>query len=670
MTATQQDTQMLTANTIRGLAMDAVQKANSGHPGLPMGMADVATVLWTRHLRYSAEDPHWPGRDRFVLSAGHGSMLQYAMLHLAGFPVSIDDLKQFRQLHSNTPGHPEVGDTVGVEITTGPLGSGFGGGVGMALGARMEAARFENPQYETRVIGIVSDGDLMEGVANEAASIAGHLGLSNLVYFYDDNQITIEGGTDLAFSEDVKTRFTALGWRVLATDGHDHDQIAQVMDEAFSADASSANASSANSDKPTLVICTTRIAFGSPNKQGTSAAHGAPLGEDEIKLTKDALGISQEPFHVPDEVRQVFVKRAKENEAYRKQWLEAVVEVEACNPERAAEHTAFRTREVPDDLLDQLVAAGGTEAGATRALSSKVIQKAAELVPSLVGGSADLDPSTKTRINASTSITKTEWTGRNLHFGVREHGMGAILNGLALHGGYLPMGSTFLVFADYMRPSIRLAAIMKIPVGFVFTHDSLMVGEDGPTHQPVEQVAALRLIPNLHVWRPADAAEVGAAWHATLTRRDGPVAMCLTRQGLPYLSRPSSFTNADMATGGYVAQDPDASVATVIATGSEVSVTVEAAATLGQQGKPVRVVSMPCVEAFLCQDDAYRQKVLGSLPICAVEMGRPEFWCQFTGTLDRVIGLRRFGASAPGKVLADHFGFTAEKLAERLAAMV
>jgi transketolase len=659
MTVTQQDTQRITANTIRGLAMDAVQKANSGHPGMPMGMADVATVLWLRHLRYSLKDPHWPGRDRFVLSCGHGSMLQYALLHLAGFPVSLDDLKQFRQLHSLTPGHPEVGHTVGVEITTGPLGSGFGGGVGMALGAKMEAARFQNPHYETRVVGIVSDGDLMEGVSNEAASIAGHLALSNLVYFYDDNSITIEGETDLAFSEDVATRFAGLGWRVLKTDGHDYDEITRVMDDAFAA-----------SDKPTLVICTTRIGYGSPNKQGTAGVHGAPLGDDEILLTRTELGLPAEPFHVPDEARRLFAARAEENEAARQAWLDAVLEVEGTHPELAAQHSSFRQREIADGLLDKLVEAGGTEASATRGLSGKVIQTAAELVPSLVGGSADLDPSCKTRIKSSSSVSKDDCTGRNLHFGVREHGMGSILNGLALHGGYLPMGSTFLVFADYMRASIRLAAIMKLPVGFIFTHDSLMVGEDGPTHQPVEQVAALRLIPNLHVWRPADGPEVGAAWHATLTRRDGPTAMCLTRQGVPYLDRPANFTNEDMATGGYVMHDPDGAVATVIATGSEVAPVVEAATALAEKGKPIRVVSMPCVEAFRSQPSDYRKRVLGDLPVLAVEMGVPDIWCQFTGDIERVIGIDHFGVSAPGKVLSDHFGFTSEHLTRRLGEMV
>ncbi len=659
MTVSHSELQKHTANTIRGLAMDGVQQANSGHPGMPMGMADVASVLWTEHLRYSVADPLWPGRDRFVLSAGHGSMLQYAMIHLAGFDLPIEELKNFRQLHSKTPGHPEVGETVGVEITTGPLGSGFASGVGMALGARMEAARFENPHYENRVVGIVSDGDLMEGVSNEAASIAGHLGLANLVYFYDDNQITIEGSTDLAFSEDIPARFTALGWRVLKTDGHDFEQISKTMAEAF-----------AVCDRPTLVVCKTHIGFGSPNRQDTAGVHGAPLGEEELAATKAALGLPPDSFHVSDPVRAVFAERAAYNENQRQEWLAAVQAHNNSNATMAEAHQDFRDRHIPEGLLEELIAAGGTDKAATRALSGKVIQRAAELVPSLVGGSADLDPSCKTRIQASSSVTKQDFTGRNLHFGVREHAMGAILNGLALHGGFLPMGSTFLVFTDYMRPSLRLGAIMKLPVGFIYTHDSLMVGEDGPTHQPVEQITAIRIIPNIHVWRPADGAEVGAAWHATLTRRSGPTAMCLTRQSLPSIDRAASTTSQDLASGGYLVHDSDTAVATLIATGSEVSIALEAAETLAAQGKPIRVVSMPCIERFLENGASYRRSILGDLPIYAVEMGCPEIWCQFTGQLDRVFGLSGFGASGPAADVAQHFGFTGPQLAARLGPQI
>ncbi len=657
MMATSNDLLTLTANTIRGLSMDAVQKANSGHPGMPMGMADVASVLWTQHLRYSLEDPMWPGRDRFVLSAGHGSMLQYALLHLAGFPLSLDDLKNFRQFGSATPGHPEYGDTVGVETTTGPLGQGFATGVGMALAACMEAERFKNPQYQNRVVGIVSDGDLMEGLSSEASSLAGHLGLGNLVYFYDDNNITIEGDTDLAFSEDVRGRFTAMGWHVLQTDGHDLQQIATVMQDAF-----------AQRSKPTLVICKTHIAMGSPNKQDSAGAHGAPLGAEEIALTKKALGMSKKDFFVPKEVRGLFQERATHNEEQRRQWLQDADRSAADQFKLAQEHQAFRQRQVPDNLLQQLLLAVGDEAGATRALSGKVIQKAAALVPSLVGGSADLDPSTKTRIKDSSSVTKSHRSGRNLHFGIREHAMGSILNGMALHGGFLPMGSTFMVFSDYMRPAIRLAALMGLPVGFIFTHDSLMVGEDGPTHQPVEHAAVLRMIPNLHLWRPADGAEVAAAWTAVLTRRDGPVTLSLTRQNLPALQRPAGFQPEDMQKGAYILNEPlDEAEAVVLCSGSEVATTLEAAKILAAEDIHLRVVSMPCMEAFLAQDQDYRKQVLGTgLTVLAVEMGRPEIWCQFTGSLDRVVGQSSFGKSAPAGELAEHFGFTAAKVAARL----
>ncbi|MHC4515046.1 MAG: transketolase [Planctomycetota bacterium] len=651
------DTLHLCANTIRGLAMDAVQKANSGHPGMPMGMAEVATVLWTRFLRYSIEDPRWPGRDRFVLSAGHGSMLLYAALHLAGFNVGLEDIKQFRQLRSKTPGHPEYGDTDGVETTTGPLGQGFANGVGMALGARMEAARYRNPHYLTRVFGIVSDGDLMEGISSEAASLAGHLGLANLVYLYDDNHITIAGKTNLSFSEDVRLRFEGFGWRVLGADGHDIDAVAHALEAAVE-----------ESDKPTLITCRTHIAKGSPNKQDTADSHGAPLGEDEVALAKKALGLPAEEFFVPDEVREIFGARTKENEAWRREWIRRVAEVEATDPALAAEHRAFRERHLPRNLLDQLVEAAGNDGAATRALSGRVIQRAAELVPSLVSGCADLEPSTKTVIKASTPVSRTDMTGRNLHFGIREHGMAGVLNGMALQGGYLPIGSTFLVFSDYMRPSIRLAALMQQRVGFIFTHDSVMVGEDGPTHQPVEHVSALRLIPNLHVWRPADGPEVAAAWTAVLSRPDGPVALSLTRQGLSALDRPDDFDIADLMCGGYVVWEPEQPAkAVVIATGSEVSNAVAAARQLAAQDHHLRVVSMPCAEVFLSQPESYRAQVLPrNLPVLAVELGCPEYWCQFTGRLDRVLGQSEFGKSAPAKVLAEEFGWTVEKIAERL----
>ncbi|MBL8751866.1 MAG: transketolase [Planctomycetes bacterium] len=647
----------LVANTIRGLAMDAVQKADSGHPGMPMGMAEVAAVLWTEVLQWSAQDPNWAGRDRFVLSGGHGSMLLYSLLHLAGYPVSMDDLKSFRQLHSKTPGHPEYGETVGVETTTGPLGQGFANAVGFAIAAQMEAARFQNPLLLNRVFVTAGDGDLMEGISYEAATLAGHLKLANLVCLWDDNGITIEGHTDLATSEDIGKRFEAQGWAVQHVDGHDAEQIRKALGKA-----------TAGGDRPQLICCKTTIGKGSPNKANTHEVHGAPLGKDEIAATKKVLGMPAEDFHVPAAARAVFAAAAQRNEAARLRWQGAMQGWEAKAPELAKAWQAFRARTVPADLLEQLVAAAGAEPAATRALSGNVLNKAADLVPGFVSGSADLDPSTKTRIKKSGSFTAKDRTGRTLHYGIREHAMGAILNGITLHSGFLAAGSTFLVFADYMRTPIRLASLMKLPTTFVFTHDSLMVGEDGPTHQPVEHLATLRVIPNLHVFRPADGAETAAAWTHALSRRDGPVTLALTRQNLPKLPHAAGWTPREALRGGYVLVDTPNAKATIVATGAEVGLAVDAAAVLAQQGVPTRVVSMPCVELFLQQDAGYRAGVLGKAAVFTVEMGRPEYWCQFTGRLDRCIGQTTFGASAPAKHVAEHFGFSAQKVADRVRA--
>lgn len=647
----------LTANIIRGLSMDAVQKADSGHPGMPMGMADVATVLWTEFLRWSPQDPQWPGRDRFVLSGGHGSMLLYSLLHLAGFPVTIDDLKQFRQLHGKTPGHPEYGDTVGVETTTGPLGQGFANAVGMAIAAQMEAARFRNPLLLSRVFVTVGDGDLMEGISYEAASLAGHLQLGNLVCLFDDNTITIEGHTDLATSEDIRARFESQGWQVQSVDGHDPDQVRKALQSATGA-----------GQKPQLICCKTTIGKGSPNKANTHEVHGAPLGKDEVAATKQALGLPAEEFFVDPKARAVFQRAAAKNEKERLSWQAAMQGWEAKAPAEAKAWQAFRARTLPKDLLEQLVAAAGAEPAATRALSGNVIQKLAELVPGFTSGSADLDPSTKTRIKKGGSFTATDRTGRTLHFGIREHAMGGVLNGLTLHSGFLPAGSTFLVFADYMRTPMRLAALMKIPATFVFTHDSLMVGEDGPTHQPVEHLATLRAIPNLHVVRPADGAETAAAWTHAMSRRDGPVVLALTRQNLPKLPHAAGWNARDALRGGYVLVDTPGAKATLVATGAEVSLAVEAATLLGTQGTPVRVVSMPCLELFQAQDAGYQKQVLGGAAVFALEMGRPEWWCQLTGRLDRCIGQSTFGASAPAKKVAEHYGFTAANVAARVKA--
>ncbi len=647
----------LVANTIRGLAMDAVQKADSGHPGMPMGMAEVAAVLFTEVLRWSPQEPQWAGRDRFVLSGGHGSMLLYSVLHLAGFPMSIDDLKQFRQLHSKTPGHPEYGETVGVETTTGPLGQGLSNAVGMAIAAQMEAARFQNPLLLSRVFVTVGDGDLMEGISYEVATLAGHLKLGNLVCLWDDNGITIEGHTDLATSEDIGKRFEAQGWGVQKIDGHDQAQVRRALAAATAA-----------TDRPQLICCKTTIGKGSPNKANTHEVHGAPLGKDELALTKKALGLPADEFWVPPETRAAFQQAAQRNEQARQRWHADMKAWDGKSPDASKAWRTFRERAVPADLIEQLVPAAGAEPAATRVLSANVLQKAAELVPGLVSGSADLDPSTKTRIKKSTSFTAKDRTGRTIHYGIREHGMGGVLNGLTLHSGFFAAGSTFLVFADYMRTPIRLAALMKIPTTFVFTHDSLMVGEDGPTHEPVEHLATLRLIPNLHVFRPADGAETAAAWTHALSRRDGPVVLALTRQNLPKLPHGPGWTARDALRGGYVLVDVPNAVATIVATGAEVGLAVDAAAQLTQKGTPARVVSMPCVELFLQQDAAHQRSVLGKSALFTLEMGRPEYWCQFTGRLDRCIGQTTFGASAPYKVVAEHFGYTPAKVAARVAA--
>jgi len=652
----------MAGSTIRMLAADAVQKANSGHPGLPMGMADCAYVLWSRILKYNPQDPQWPNRDRFVLSAGHGSMLLYAMLHLAGYDVTLEDIQQFRQWGSRTPGHPERDCLPGVETTTGPLGQGFANGVGMALAAKMTGARFNHSDFSPvthHVFGIVSDGDLMEGVTGEAASLAGHLGLDNLVYLYDNNQITIEGETSLTFSEDVAKRFDAYGWRTHTIDGHDHQAIQKALEEGIQ-----------TTQKPTLILAKTHIAFGSPNKQDTAASHGAPLGEEEIALTKKNLDWPEEPaFHVPDEVRTVFQKRAmllkKEYDAWQadfKKWRDA-------NPKLANLWDTMQQKTVPQNLEKQLVDVLPDKTMATRVSSGLVLQKAAALFPGLCGGSADLSPSTKTIIENDSSILANQFEGRNIHFGIREHGMGGILNGMALYGGFIPYGSTFFVFSDYMRPSIRLASLMNLQVIFVFTHDSLFVGEDGPTHQPVEQLAALRTVPGLAVIRPADGVETAAAWAYALRKKDGPTALCLTRQNVPPIPRGDNFSLATIHKGGYVLSESlsESCHAILAASGSEVSLALEAQKGLKEKGVDVRVVSMPCMSLFAEQDDSYKKSIIPeNIPIVVIEAGISQGLHALTRAPILHIGMNQFGASAPAKVLAEKFGFTPELVVERV----
>ncbi|MBL7074079.1 transketolase [candidate division KSB1 bacterium] len=655
----------LAVNTIRMLAVDGVQKANSGHPGMPMGMADCAFVLWNRFLKFNPKDPIWPNRDRFVLSAGHGSMLLYALLYLSGYDVLIEDLKSFRQWGSRTPGHPEYNCLPGVETTTGPLGQGFANGVGMAIGAKMMAERFNTNGFsllDHRIYGIVSDGDLMEGVASEAASMAGHLGLGNIIYIYDDNHITIEGDTNLSFSEDVGRRFEAYGWHTNQIDGHNHDDVASAIEKGIEVN-----------DRPSLIIAKTHIAYGSPNMQDSEESHGAPLGVEEVLETKRNLGWPTRPnFYVPDEVRELFYCRVEELKKEYNRWQDNFRSWQKRNPKLAEQWGEMFAKRVPNSIDEELIRSIPTKPNATRVISGKILQKAAELVPSLCGGSADLAPSTKTLIEDSPSIGQGRFGGRNFHFGVREHAMGAVLNGLALYGSWIPYGSTFLVFSDYMRPSIRLAAMMGVQVIYVFTHDSIFVGEDGPTHQPVEQLAALRAIPNLTVIRPADGLEVAIAWTYALKNRSGPSALILTRQNVPTLPRPANFDPFLIQKGGYVLSEEkkEGPYIVLVATGSEVHLALESQKILEGEGCSVRVVSMPSLEIFRGQSKSYRESVIPrrNCRLAVIEAGVPHGWDGITESPILIVSLDRFGASAPLGMLVEKFGFTGEAVSEKIKA--
>jgi len=658
------------ANTIRFLAVDAVEKARSGHPGMPMGMADAAYVLWSRFLRHDPGDPHWPGRDRFVLSAGHGSMLLYSLLHLSGYDLPIEELKKFRQLGSRTPGHPEFGHTAGVETTTGPLGQGIANAVGMALGSKLGDARFaatgpDGPggpgrfsPSAYRVFAIAGDGCLMEGISHEAASFAGHLQLGNLILMYDDNHITIDGSTEITFTDDAAKRFEAYGWQVLRADANDQDAVASALERGVG-----------DATRPTLIICRSHIGYGAPHKQDTAHAHGEPLGPEETLLAKRALGWPESPaFLVPDEVREHFAELRAERSRERAEWDAAFAKWRAADPARAERWSAFIERRVPSDLLEKLCEGAPTNAAATRAHGTVILQKAAALLPALVGGSADLETSNKTRIAGSPSVTTKDFSGRNLHFGVREHAMTAICNGLALAGGWIPYSASFLTFTDYARPAIRLAALMKLRVLCIYTHDSIFLGEDGPTHQAVEHLSALRLIPNLLVIRPADGLETAAAFGVALERADGPTLLALSRQTLPVLQRPASFAAADLRRGAYVLRESDARDAiTLIATGSEVGVAVDAAERLAATGLAMRVVSMPAPQLFARQDEAWRNRVLpaGGRRV-SIEAGVTAGWRALVGERGLAIGVDTFGESAPAEALAVHFGLTGEAVAKRV----
>lgn len=653
------------ANTIRGLAMDGVQAANSGHPGMPMGMADVASVLWLTALNVCPSLPDWPNRDRFVLSAGHGSMLLYSLLHLAGFDLPLDELKRFRQLDSMTPGHPEAGHTPGVETTTGPLGQGIANAVGMALAERMLAKRlntetFEAVDHYTYVI--CGDGDLMEGISHEACALAGHLQLEKLILFYDSNRITIEGSTDLAYSDDVRKRFQGYGWQVLDIDAHDYVQIDRAIRKARKCVG-----------KPVLVICRSQIGWGSPNKAGTADVHGAPLGEAEIQLTKRRLGLPEDqPFYIPETVRERFAARARRVQRMANRWKrELKAERKACADYDRRWRT-FSEHPLPDDLEALLPDFAPDKPMATRAASGKVIQSLARELPDLVGGSADLAPSTLTLMEGEASVAPGDYAGRNLHFGVRELGMAGVLNGMTLHGGFRVYGATFFVFLDYCRPAVRLSAIMKLPVIYVFTHDSFYVGEDGPTHEPVEHIASLRCMPNMTVIRPADPTETIAAWVAALKNHRGPTALLLTRQALPVIDRRRFPAARLLERGAYVLwQRRDTTPDLILmASGSEVSLALEAAEQVSEAN--IRVVSMPSWELFEAQSDTYRHSVLD--PRCsrrmAVEAGVAFGWERYVGPQGCVIAMSDFGLSGPYKDLAKRFGFTPEAVVAGIRRML
>lgn len=653
----------LAANTLRMLSADAVEKAQSGHPGLPMGCADIAFVLWMQFLRFYPHDPQWPNRDRFVLSAGHGSTLLYSLLHLFGYDVSLEDLKQFRQFGSKTPGHPEYGHTPGVEVTTGPLGQGFANGVGMALAERILAERFNkdgNMIIRHHIYGIVSDGDLMEGITSEAASFAGHLGLSNIIYIYDSNQISIEGNTSLTFTEDVGKRFEAYNWRVTKIDGHNHTEIAEALEAARN-----------EKERPSLIIARTHIGKGSPNKQDKASVHGEPLGAKEIELTKENIGWPKSPaFYIPDEVLHLCRSRIAELKEEYTQWQDLFKKQIKDNPNLSQTWSAFFKKEIPDDLELELLKTIKKDSIATRSASGDMMQVIAQRMPSFIGGSADLSPSTKTYIKGSPSVEKNQFSGINIHFGIREHAMGAILNGLALSGGIIPFGSTFLMFADYMRPPIRLAALMKIQVIYVFTHDSIFVGEDGPTHQPIEHLASLRAIPNLLVIRPSDATETAAAWIAALNHKDGPTALILTRQDLPVIVRSIYPSQSQLKCGAYILKDSSKPPEIILlATGSEVSIALDATLQLQGKGIQARLLSVPSFELFRSSSEEYRNSILppGCRKRVAIEAAGKSSWYELVGLDGLIIGIDGYGASAPAKALAEHYGITSKNILSEIA---
>jgi len=662
----QSDIEKLCINTIRTLAMDAVQKADSGHPGAPMGLAPAAYVLWTKILKHNPKNPCWYDRDRFVLSGGHASMLLYSLLYLTGYDLDLEDISNFRQWESRTPGHPEFGCTAGVETTTGPLGQGFTNAVGMALAERHLAAMYNKPgcdivDHYTYVM--CGDGDLMEGITSEAASFAGHLGLSRLICIYDDNGITIEGKTAISFTEDVAMRFSAYNWHVIKVDdGNDTDAIYKAIIEARN-----------EKERPSLIAVRTHIAYGSPNKQDSPDAHGAPLGDEEVRLTKKALGWPDDKsFFVPQDALGIFRRSVQKGNDSEAQWSKTFDEYQRLFPELAEKFESSITGKLKKGW-DADMPTLQEEALATRAASGKVLNFIAGKIPGLIGGSADLAPSNNTIIKGSGDLQKGSYEGRNIRFGVREHAMGAIMSGIALHGGLIPFGGTFLVFADYMRPSIRLAALMGQHVIYVFTHDSIAVGEDGPTHQPVEHLACLRAIPGLTVIRPSDSTETAEAWRQAININNGPTALILSRQKLPAIDRKKYGPAGGLANGGYILRGskkrPDI---ILIATGSEVHIALEAAERLTENEVNARVISMPSIELFEKQSPEYKEKILpsGKIPRLIIEAGHTMGWDRYLGKKGSIIGMTRFGASAPGGTLMKKFGFTADNIVQKAMELI
>jgi transketolase len=650
------------ANAIRALAMDAVQKANSGHPGMPMGMADIAEVLWNDHLKHNPANPRWSDRDRFVVSNGHGSMLLYALLHLTGYPLSMDDLRAFRQLGSHTAGHPELDPHLGIETTTGPLGQGLANAVGMALAEKVLSSQFNRPGFDIvdhHTWVFLGDGCLMEGVSHEACSLAGTLKLGKLIAFYDDNGISIDGEVHGWFTEDTPGRFEAYGWHVVrGVDGHDSDAVQAAIKEAKAAN-----------DRPSLICCKTIIGFGAPNKQGTEATHGAALGAEEVAAARKQLDWPHAPFVVPEDIGKAWDARARgaDREA---QWRKRFEQYRSAHPQLAHEYERRIKGELPAswrDAVSAFIAQAGQAGGAlaTRQSSQQALNAYGPHLPELLGGSADLTGSNNTNRKDSRVITAEDFSGNYLHYGVREFGMASIMNGVALHGGFIPYGGTFLVFSDYMRNGIRMSALMRQRVIYVLTHDSIGLGEDGPTHQPIEHLPSLRMIPHMTVWRPCDGAETAVAWADAIERKDGPTCLALTRQGLPAQTRTPAQA-ANIRRGGYVLKDSEGDPdVLLIATGSEVALAMEAAQTLQQSGRRVRVVSMPCTTVFDAQDAAYREQVLprSARVRLAIEAAAPDTWSRYVGERGGVIGMSTFGASGVAKDLFKHFGFSADRIA-------